>query len=44
MMEFQTESLGLYQDMIYHAIKEGLTFEATSNDKGMYIIKYTGGY
>ena len=42
-MEFKTENQAVFQKMIYSAVSDGLTFEASEKD-GWYFIKYTGGY
>ena len=43
MMQFKTIDMALFQSMIKNAVWHGLTFEA-SDENGVYIITYTGGF
>tara|TARA_R110000822_G_scaffold141027_1_gene278764 strand:- start:45 stop:179 length:135 start_codon:yes stop_codon:yes gene_type:complete len=43
MMQFKTLDMVLFQSMIKGAVIYGLTFEA-SDENGVYIITYTGGF
>lgn len=44
MMQFKTDNLELFQDMVTSAVEKGLQFKAYQDSWNNYIIDYTGGF